>query len=347
MGVVITGIGSYVPEKIMENSDFEKMVDTTDEWIRERTGICERRISAPEQASTDLIVPAAQQALECAKLSIDEIDSIYVTTSFPDRPVELSSDILAAKLDAPPNLLAIDVNAECAGFCWTIASAVEMMENRRNQNRFPKVLVVSGDATSKFVDYTDRNSCILFGDGAGAVVLETVPDEENGIIGWRRESDRGYQDCLRVIAGGTAMPASHETVDQKLHYMHFGPQGGAPMLKAIVGRMPDLCLELCQDYDIDIRKIKRIIPHQLNKRITDAAKKRLCELGVKEEVIFDANTARFGNCSGSSVPLALDTVYRQGDLEPGDLVLLIAFGAGLKYGAVLLRWWLPKFQGGG
>lgn len=344
MAIVITGIGSDVPPSRLTNKDFEKMgLKTSDSWIVSHTGIKTRPIAGPDQASSDLMVPAAQKALENANLAISDIDLIIATSSFPDRIVELTSDIIATKLSAPANLLAVDVNAECAGFCWALADAVEKMTYDWH---FQRALVVSGDATTRFVDYQDRETCVLFGDGAGAVVLENRADEANGIIGWRRESDRRYQDCLRVEAGGTAMPANLETVEKRRHYMHFGPKGGSPMLRAIVSRMPDLCLELCQGYGIDIRSIKRIIPHQLNKRITDAAKERLMKMGVKEEVIFDANTARYGNCSGSSVPMALDTVYRQGDLEPGDLVLLIAFGAGLKYGAVLLRWWLPKFQGG-
>lgn len=338
MGICITSVGSYVPSKRLTNADLERMVDTTDEWIVTRTGIHERRISSLEQASTDLMVPACHRALENARKTIDDIDLLIVTWSFPDRLVELPSDILASKLGARPGLLAIDSIAECAGFCWALADAAEKM----TLGNFKTVLVVSGDATSKFVDYQDRNTCVLFGDGAGAVVLEKSDDI--GIIGYKRECDRRYQDCIRVEAGGTAMPASHETIEKRLHYMHFGPAGGGPMLRAIVERLPDLCRELCREYGIDINQLTKIIPHQLNRRIIDSVRKVLKKYGVREEAIFDENTTIYGNCSGSSLPVALDTVYRRGDLEPGDLVQLISAGAGIKYGVVLLRWTMERYR---
>lgn len=330
MGIIITGIGSYVPDKILTNFDLEKMVDTTDEWIRSRTGISERHISGPNEFSSDLMAPAARQALAMAGKDIREIDLIVVATSFPDKIVPLTSDIFAEKIGAPRNLTAIDMNAECASFCWALASCCEMIIIDPQQ--YQTVLLVSGDTTSKFTDYTDRESCVLFGDAGAAVVLEqNFGREGTGIIGWYRKSDRRFLDCLSAPYGGA---------------MHFGPNGGGPLLKAIVEITPPMLEEFCAKYHIDIAKIAKIVPHQLNQRITDALKKAMVKQGLPTDVVYDKNIAKFGNCSGTSVGLALDACYREGGLSPGDLVILIGWGAGLKIGITALRWTLPQITKG-
>jgi 3-oxoacyl-[acyl-carrier-protein] synthase III len=328
----ITGVGSYVPPTILTNDDLAKMVETNDEWITQRTGIKERRIAEAGVASSDLMVPAAQKALAMAHKTVADIDLILVSYSFPDQVVPLTSDTFAYKLGAPKATPALDVIAECVGFCQALGEAYDKM---RLYPRFRTVLVVSGDAITKFVDYQDRATCILFGDGAGAVVVEKVDEEGFGILGYRMHSDREFINCLSTKAGGTVLPASAETVAQREHYIHFGADGGGPMLKAIVRKVPELRSQICADTGVPLEAISLVIPHQMNKRITDASKKQ------SPTPIYDRNIARYGNSAGSSIPLALDMAFCEGEIKRGDYVLLEAYGAGMKYGNVILRWWLP------
>jgi 3-oxoacyl-[acyl-carrier-protein] synthase III len=329
----ITGIGSYVPEQVLTNEDLSKIVDTSDEWITQRTGIKERRIAEAGVSSSDLMVPAARQALAMADKTVADLDLILVSYSFPDQLVPHTSDTFAKKLGAPNQTPALDVIAECVGFCLALGEAYDKM---RLYPRYRTVLVVSGDAMSKFLDYQDRNTCVLFGDGAGAVVIETVDEEGYGILGYRMSSDREFIDCLSARAGGTALPASHDTVEMREHYIHYGPNGGGPMLKAIVRKIPELRRQICADTGISLEEISLVIPHQLNQRIIDASQKQ------SSTPIYDRNIARYGNCAGSSVALALDTAFQEGELARGDYVMLEAYGAGMKYGNVVLRWWLDQ-----
>jgi 3-oxoacyl-[acyl-carrier-protein] synthase-3 len=312
------------------------MVDTNDEWIRTRTGIRERRIAEENVSSTDLMVPAANRALKMANLTVGELDLISVTYSFLDQHVPSTSDIFAEKIGAPKELLAIDTCAQCSGFCWALGEAYDKMQLHP---QFKKVLVVSGDATSKFVDYQDRETCVLFGDGAGAVVIERVEEDGYGILGYVQLSDRQFINCLAVQAGGTAHPASFQTVAERQHFMHFGPDGGGPMLKAIVKQIPAIRQKVCAAAGIDPSMIDLVIPHQLNQRIVDASKKR------SDLKIYDENIQRYGNCSGSSVAMALDSAYQEGKIGKGDYVQLESYGAGMKYGAAVIRWWLPRITG--
>lgn len=340
MGICLTNIASYVPDKVLTNAELERTVDTSDEWIRKYTGIQERRICGPNEASSDLMIPAARKILAAQP----KIDAIIVTTPFPDRLVEHVSDTFAKKLGLPDDVLAIDVIAECSGFPWAIASAVEMMENPRNLDRFQTVMVVSGDATSKFVDQAERATVVLFGDAGAAGLLENIP-EKRGIIGWRRASDRTHMDCMQIQAGGSAMPASHETVDKGLHYMHFSYRGGAEMKKDIIELTPPLLVETCADYGLSLADIDLLVPHQVNIQMTNPLEEILMQNGLRGGVMFDDNIAKYGNCSCSSAPLALDTAYRQGRIKPGDIVVIVTWGAGLKIGILILKWTMPKFQG--
>jgi len=332
----ITGIGSEVPTTILTNDDLSKMVATSDEWITQRTGIKERRIADVGISSSDLMMPAAQKALAMARKTAADLDLILVTYSFPDQLVPNTSDTFAQKLGAPNTTLALDVTAQCAGFCLALGEAYDKMFL---YPRYRTVLVVSGDATSKFVDYQDRNTCILFGDGAGAVVMEGIDEEGYGILGYRMNSDREFIDCAGAKAGGTALPASLDTVGKREHYVHFGPDGGGPMLKAIVRKVPELRRQICADIGVPLEAISLVIPHQLNMRIVDASKRQ------SATPVYDRNIARYGNCAGSSVALALDTAFREGEIVRGDYLMLEAYGAGMKYGNVVLRWWLPQHQG--
>lgn len=338
MGICITDIASYVPEKVRTNADLEKMVDTTDEWIRTRTGIRERRISEPDQAASDLMVAATK------KLQIPKLDVVVVTTPFPDRMVEHVSDTFTKKIGLDDTVLAIDIQAECSGIPWAMASAVEMMENPRNMGRYNNVLLVSGDTTSKFTDPDDRATVPLFGDAAFAAILQKRP-ECRGIIGWRRASDRTHMDCLQIKAGGSANPASHDTVNAREHYMHFSEAGGGQMLTDIVRLTPPLLKGTLADYGLGLKDIDHLIPHQVNIRITNPLKRRLIEEGLREGVLFDANIERYGNCSCSSSGLALDTVHREGKIKPGDIIVVVTWGAGLKIGILILEWVMPQFRG--
>lgn len=331
----ITGVGSEVPEAVLSNDDLCRMVDTTDDWITQHTGVKERRIAGPGVSSSDLMVPAAQRALAMAGKTVVDLDLILVSYSFPDQLVPNTSDTFAQKLGAPNKTLALDVTAECVGFCLALGEAYDKM---RLYPRYQTVLVVSGDATSKFVDYQDRATCILFGDGAGAAVVERIAEEGYGILGYRVVSDRDFIECIDTRAGGTALPSSHDTVTNRDHCLHFGPYGGGPMLKAIVRKIPELRSQICADTGVPAESIRLVVPHQLNQRITDASKKQ------SPLPVYDRNIARYGNCAGSSVALALDTAFQEGEFTRGDYIMLEAYGAGMKYGNVVLRWWLGPSQ---
>jgi 3-oxoacyl-[acyl-carrier-protein] synthase-3 len=333
---VITGTGSYVPPTVLTNEFFTNIVDTTDEWIKTRTGIEERRIAEIGVASSDLMVPAAQKALEMAKKTVEDLDLIVASWSFPDQLVPGTSDLFAEKLGAPKELLAVDFTAQCSGFCWALGYVYDKM---LAHPQYKTVLLTSGDVTTRFVDYLDRETCILFGDCAGAVVIERIEEEGFGILGYIEACDRQFINCLAIKAGGTVKPASQKTVEAREHFMHFGPDGGGPMLKAIVRRIPELRAAVCAEAGIDPSIINLIIPHQLNQRIVDASKKQ------SKTEIYDRNIRRYGNCSGSSVPKALDDAYREDKIAKGDYIQLESYGAGMKYAGVAIRWWLPRYQG--
>lgn len=343
MGICLTNIASYVPDKVLSNADLEKTVDTHDEWIRKHTGIQERRICGLNEASSDLMIPAARKVL--ASSGLNKVDAVVVTTPFPDRLVEHVSDTFAKKLGLPDDVLAIDVIAECSGFPWAIASAVEMMENPRNLGRFQTVMVVSGDATSKFVDQTDRSTVVLFGDAGAAGLLQNIPGKR-GVIGWRRASDRTHMDCMQIAAGGSAKPTSLETIAAGEHYMKFSFRGGAEMKKDIIELTPPLLKETCADYGLVLDDIDLLVPHQVNIQMTQPLEEILIKEGLRANVMFDDNIAKYGNCSCSSAPLALDTAYRQGRIKPGNIVVIVTWGAGLKIGILIMEWTMPKFQGG-
>lgn len=323
MGFVITGTASYVPEKTLTNFDLEKMVDTTDEWIRKRTGISERRISEPDIYASDLMVSATKKLLAETGGSMAEYDLIITAAPLREAKVPRTSDIFAQKMGAPSETLTIDVDAQCATFPWAVATACEMMTTNPN---YQKTLIASADATSKSTDYTDRGSCILFGD-AGAAQEITYSLAKKGIIGYKRYANREYIHCLNAPDGGK---------------MHFGENGGTDLMKGIVQLTPKLLDNFLKDHNISFEQIDMVIPHQLNKRVTDHIKKYMRKNGLKsDDAFYDDNIARYGNCSATSGPLALDTCYREGRLKPGDLVLMILWGAGMTVGIVAFYWTLP------
>ncbi|MEI6039891.1 MAG: beta-ketoacyl-ACP synthase 3 [Candidatus Berkelbacteria bacterium] len=344
----IIGIGSYVPERVLTNSNIEHMRPdgvepenwTNDDWIFSRTGIKERRIAQLHEGSSDLMVKAARRALLDANLTIDQIDLIVTSTSFPDNGfnVPRTGEIFGSKINAKPETLIIEENAACAGSTWALERArMEMIIHK-----YTHVLVVSGDKVSASVDYEDRSTCILFGDGAGAVVLER--GNCAGILKTIRQNDTQYLDSIEIPGGGSALPMTQKLLEQHAQFMHM--PGGKNMIEVMGGKiLPQIYEEMSRQ----VFKIKYVIPHQANIRIINLAKKKIERQLAKTgktlgTIFFTDNIEIYGNTSGSSIFLALDTLYHQGLLEPGDLLLLVGFGAGFVYGANLLVWTKEKFK---
>jgi 3-oxoacyl-[acyl-carrier-protein] synthase-3 len=321
----VAGTGSYVPEKVLTNHDLEQMVDTNDEWIVTRTGIKERRITSNGQASSNLAINAAKKALEMAGIAPEELDAIIVGTVTPDMFFPsvgcLVQDALGAK-----NALAFDISAGCSGFIYSLSVADSFITN----GKYEKVLVLGTENLSKVTDYQDRGTCVLLGDGSGAVVL--MADEgERGILSTHLHSDGSYKDLLFQPGGGSAVPPTYESIDNRLHYLKMD---GNKLFKIAVKSLEDTVVETLAHNKIEDSEIDLLIPHQANLRIIQAIAKRL---SLPEEKVF-VNIHKYGNTSSASIPIALDEANRSGRINEGDLVLLNAFGAGLTWGAALVRW---------
>jgi len=325
-GVCIAGTGSFLPEKILTNADLEKMVDTSDEWITTRTGIKERRISDKNMPTSDIAVPAARKALEMAGIKPEEIDLIIVATITPDMIYPSTACLIQQKLGAK-KAAAFDLKAACSGFIYSLAVAKAFIAQRV----YDTVLVIGAEELSKIVDWTDRNNCILMGDGAGAVVLRPSPPD-TGILETTLWADGSLADLLEVPAGGTRIPVSHESIDQKLVYMKMN--NGKEVFKIGVIRMSEGVKNVLDKCHIDRGKIKLLIPHQANKRIIDAITERL---DLPNEKVF-VNIHKYGNTSAASNPIALDEAVRSGKINKGDIVVMTAFGAGLTMGACVIKW---------
>ena len=321
----ITAVGGYVPEDRLTNADLEKMVDTTDEWIRTRTGVEERRILKGEgKATSDMVVPAVQEL--CRKRGIDpsEIDCLIVGTVTPDMVFPSTANLACHKLGAV-NAWGFDLAAACSGFLYSLSVGASLIES----GRYKKVVVVGADKMSSIIDYTDRATCIIFGDGAGAVLLEPSTDPELGIIDSILRSDGGGAPHLHMKAGGSLNPASHETVDKK---MHFAYQEGQPVFKAAVKGMADVSYELLERNNLTGDDIAWLVPHQANKRIIDATADRI---GLSHDKVM-LNIQRFGNTTAATIPLCLWEWESQ--LKKGDNLVLAAFGGGFTWGAIWVKW---------
>ncbi|HET9233006.1 MAG TPA: beta-ketoacyl-ACP synthase III [Candidatus Eisenbacteria bacterium] len=323
---IIRGIGAYYPERVLTNSDLEKMVDTSDEWIRTRTGIRERRLADATMASSDLAYRAAMAALEKAGRTPKDIDLIMVATVTPDYVFPSCACTLQAKLRAP-QAAAFDLNAACTGFIYGLALARSML--LAEQARC--ILLVGVETLSRIVDYEDRSTCILFGDAAGAAIVEGFPEPGRGILSVAIGSDGDQGDLLCLPAGGSKQPASHETVDARLHYMHMA---GNEVFKIAVRGMETIARQAMDMAGAKVEDIDLLIPHQANTRIIDATAKRLGIPREKVVVVID----RFGNTSASSIPLALSIAEEEGRVHRGDLLGMVAFGGGLTWGASVVRW---------
>ncbi len=324
-GIGIIGTGSYVPEKIVTNFDLEKMVDTTDEWIRTRTGIKERRVLDTEKGSSYMAIEAAKKALEAAKLDPKLIDLIIVATVTPDMMFPSTACIVQESLKCE-NAAAFDLEAACSGFLYGLSVAYSFVSSGIYKN----VLLIGTDALSRITDWTDRNTCVLFGDGAGAAVISEVP-EGKGILGLDLGADGKGKDLLKMFAGGSLMPATEETVKNKLHYIYME---GNEVFKFAVRKMEEISLKIIEKSKLNLEDIDYLVPHQANMRIIDSARKKL---KLEEDKVY-VNLENYGNMSSASIPVALDEAVRKNKIKDNDIVLLIGFGGGLTWGAMLLRW---------
>lgn len=322
--VKFVGIGSSAPEKVLSNLDFEKMIDTSDEWIRTRTGISERRIAEPEVASSDLAYEASLKALEDANMTADDIDGIVVGTITPDFIFPSTACVLQSRLGAK-NAFAFDVLAGCSGFIYSLHVAKSMVQSGTAKN----LLVVGAETLSKIMNYEDRTTCILFGDGAGAAVI-TASDTE-GIMSSCLGANGDDWELLYMPGGGSRIPTSEESLKNGSHFLKME---GKEVFKEAVKALQSSSLQAIEQAGITPDDIDLLIPHQANYRIIDAVRKRL---ELPEEKVF-SNLDRYGNTSSASVPIALDEAVKSGRLKKGDIVVFSAFGAGFTWGASVVKW---------
>ncbi len=323
----ITALGTYVPPRILSNLDLETMVDTSSEWIIERTGIRERHIVDKGTATSDLAAEAARRALAERGLQASDVQVVIVGTVTPDMFFPSTACLVQHKLGGK-GMWGFDLSAACSAFVYALQAGAQFIETGAHQ----RVLVIGADVMSAIIDYSDRATCVIFGDGAGAVLLEPVAGEEPyGLIDFLHEVDGSGACSLYMPGGGSLHPSSHETVDKKMHYVH---QDGQAVFKYAVRKMAEVCDKLLKRNGVKGEEIVAFIPHQANKRIITATADRL---GLKPESVI-INIDRFGNTTAATVPLAMETAREEGRLKKGDLVLLAAVGAGFTTGATLLRW---------
>ncbi|RXT15076.1 beta-ketoacyl-ACP synthase III [Ammoniphilus sp. CFH 90114] len=327
--VGILGTGAYVPEKVLTNQDLEKMVDTTDEWIVTRTGIRERRISGADEASSDLAFHASQRALEKAGIAPEDLDLIVIATVTPDMTFPSTANILQDKLGAK-KAAAFDLAAACSGFLYGIATASQFIQN----GLYRYALVIGVECLSKIVDWKDRNTCVLFGDGAGAAVLGPV-EEGYGFLSFDLGSDGKGGELLKLPAGGSRLPATVDTIASGLHYISMS---GGDVFKFAVRAMGNSAEAALEKAGMTKKDIDFMVPHQANIRIIDAAVKRL---GLPKEKVI-VNIDRYGNMSAASIPVALDEAVNKGSIRYGDNLVLVGFGGGLTWGATVLKWSLKE-----
>ncbi len=321
----ITGVGKYLPEKVLDNKYFEKIVDTSDEWIRTRTGIEERRM-LEEGGTSVLATRALENLMENTGLKPEEIDVIVVATVTPDMFFPATSCLVQDNVGAK-NAWGFDLSGACSGFLFALKAGASLIQSRT----YKKVVVIGADKMSSIVDYTDRTTCVLFGDAGAAVLLEPTEDLNYGIQDQILRCDGSGRDALYMAAGGSAMPASHETVDKKLHYIF---QDGQRVFKVAVKGMADVSVEIMKRNNLTAEDIAYLVPHQANLRIISATAQRM---GISEDQVV-ININKYGNTTAATIPLGLADYYEAGKLKRGDKLILSAFGAGYTFGSVYLVW---------
>ena len=322
----ISSVGSYVPPRLLTNADLEKMVATNDQWIQERTGIRERHLVDKGVATSDLATEAARICLAKRGIDASEVEAIIVATVTPDMAFPATACLVQNKLGAP-HAWGFDLSAACSGFPYALQMGAKLVESGAHK----KVLVIGSDVMSSIIDYTDRATCIIFGDGAGAVLLEPCEEGEIGLIDYHHEIDGSGAVSLNMPAGGSRLPASHATVDAKQHFVH---QDGQAVYKFAVRKMSEISEGLLTRNGVLGSELGCFIPHQANKRIILSTAERL---GMPEDRVI-INIDRYGNTTAGTIPIAMNTAIEEGRLKKGDLVLLASVGAGFTAAATLLRW---------
>jgi 3-oxoacyl-[acyl-carrier-protein] synthase-3 len=324
MRAIITAVGHYVPEKKLTNKDLEKMVETNDEWIRTRTGIRERRILDKDKGTSYMAVEAARMALRQNNIPAAEIDLIIVATTTPDMTVPPTAAFVQKELKAV-NSWGFDLNGACSGFLFALATGAQFIESGRHR----KVLVIGADKMSAIIDYQDRNTCVLFGDAGGAVLLEPSRKKDLGITDFVLNIDGSGADYLRIAAGGSLLPTTHETVANRMHYLY---QDGKTVFKFAVNGMTEVVTEILEKNGLTGSDIKLFIPHQANFRIIDAVAKKI---GLRSDQVM-LNIEKYGNTTAATIPLAMSEAYQKKRMGRGDWIVIAAFGAGFTWGSLLL-----------
>lgn len=327
MGVRIIGTGSYLPEKVMTNADLMKLVDTSDEWIITRTGINERRIAAEDQATSDLACPAALRALEAAGVEAGELDGIIMATITPDQILPSTACLLQKRLKNT-KAFCFDLQAACTGMLYALEIAHSMIIGNKKYN---KILVVAAEKLSYVTDWSDRNTCVLFGDGAAALVLERTTDEQDSVLATSLHADGNFTDILKIEAGGSRVPITAEVLGSGRNFVKMD---GRDVFKLAVGAMADSCREVMDMVGMTDRDIDWLVPHQANLRIMNMVAQRM---NIGSERVY-VNVNRYGNTSAATIGICLDEMIRGGMIERGQIVLMTAFGGGLTWGSTILRY---------
>ena len=326
MKVKISGVGNYIPKKVLTNHDLEKIVDTNDEWITSRTGIKERHIIADDETTATMAAEASKAAIKDSGLKNEDIDMVIVATLSPDMPFPATA-CLVQDLLGLEKVGTVDIEAACSGFIYALSQAYAYIKSGMYKN----VLVTASETMTRITDWEDRATCVLFGDGAGAVVVSATDDnDQSEIIDFVLGGDGSYGDILALPGGGSLHPATHETVDQKLHFIKMK---GNTTFKIAVRKMEGIVKELLEKYNIPKEKVSLVIPHQANIRITNAVRNRL---GLTEDQMF-SNIDKYGNTSSATIPIALREAVDQGRIKRGEYLVFVAFGGGLTWGASLLK----------
>ncbi len=326
MKATITATSRYLPKQIMTNYELEKMVDTSDEWIQSRTGIVERRVVSEGETTSDMCTIIAEELLKRSNTDPNEVDVIIIATVTPDMPTPATASLVQNRIGAN-NAWGFDLSGACTGFIYALDTGSRLIES----GKYKKVIVIGSDTMSSILDYTDRNTCVLFGDGGGGVMLERAKDSDSGVIDSILRTDGSGSDYLKIPGGGSLHPASYETVDQHLHYIR---QDGQVVFKYAIKGMADISEEILKKNNIDSNSISLYVPHQANKRIIDGAAQRC---GFKDDQVY-ININKYGNTTAGTIPICLDEAKELGRIKNGDLILLAAFGAGFTWGSMLIRW---------